>query len=232
MSRHVLLTGFEPFGTHPVNPSELLVRSLEGRVIGGRAVAVRILPVETRTLRDNLDAALRAEQPEFVIGIGYAPGRFSLALERAALNVLHFSIPDAVGTMRKNDTVQRGGPEARLSTIPLDEIVEAWTAAGVPGYISNSGGTYICNQWLYEALALTTNSTPPIPIGFIHVPTLPPQAAQMGAERTPSMSLELMRRGVETAIEAIGHWLAAKPPGAQRPGDKVWIPRGLREVER
>jgi pyrrolidone-carboxylate peptidase len=30
-----LLTGFEPFGAHS-NPSELLVRSLDGRAIGGR----------------------------------------------------------------------------------------------------------------------------------------------------------------------------------------------------
>jgi hypothetical protein len=52
VSRHVLLTGFEPFGPRVVNPSDLLARSLEGQAIGGRALAVRILPVETRTLRD------------------------------------------------------------------------------------------------------------------------------------------------------------------------------------
>jgi hypothetical protein len=41
VSRHVLSTGFEPFGPHAVNLSELLARSLEGRVIGGRAGAMR-----------------------------------------------------------------------------------------------------------------------------------------------------------------------------------------------
>ncbi|MEA2718759.1 MAG: pyroglutamyl-peptidase [Candidatus Eremiobacteraeota bacterium] len=230
MSRHVLLTGFEPFGTHTVNPSEMLVRSLEGRVIGGRAVAVRVLPVETRTLRQRTEAALREERPEIVIGVGYAPGRPSLALERAALNVLDFTIPDAAGTMRTDDPVLPGGPDARLSTLPLAAIIEAWTAAGIPGYVSNSAGTYICNQWLYEALALTAGSAPPAVAGFVHVPALPAQALAMGADRTPSMTLDLMRRGLETAIEAIALSLDTKPAGAApRNDDKVWItPRTTR----
>ena len=233
MSRHVLLTGFEPFGPHPVNPSELLVRSIEGKIVGGRAIAVRVFPVETRTMRDRLEAVLREEQPEFVIGTGFAPGRASLAVERAALNVLDFAIPDAVGTMRKNDPVERGGPDARLATLPLDEILTAWAGVGVPGYVSNSAGTYLCNQWLYEALALTANAAPPVPVGFVHLPALPAQALQLGAETTPSMSLELMRRGIEAAIEAVALWLESKPAApAKRAGSQVWIPRGLREVER
>lgn len=233
MSRHVVLTGFEPFGPHKVNPSELLVRSLEGRVVAGRVIVVRVLPVETRTLRDRLEKLFGEEQPEFVIGVGYAPGRTSLAVERIAANILDFDIPDAVGTMRKNDPVQRGGPDGRLSTLPLTEIVEGWRAVGVPGYVSDTAGTYLCNQWLYDALSLTANASPPIPAGFIHVPALPAQAAELGADRTPSMSLELMRKGLESAIETIVPWLEAKPaPAQQRPGGQMWIPRGLREVER
>ena len=98
VSRHVLLTGFEPFGTHLVNPSELLARSLEGRVVAGRATAVRIFPVETRTLRNRIDAAIHEVQPEFIVGTGFSAGRV------------------AVGTMRKDDVIQRGGPDARLTT--------------------------------------------------------------------------------------------------------------------
>lgn len=234
MSRHVLLTGFEPFGPHLVNPSEMLARSFDARVIGGRTVVARVLPVETRSLRERLEAAIHEVKPEYVVGLGYGPGRAALALERAALNVLDFDLPDAVGTVRKNDAIARGGPDARLATAPLTEIVDAWKAVGVPGYVSNSAGTYLCNQWLYEALALTTNASPPIPVGFIHLPALPAQAVELGAERTPSMTLELARKGVETALEAIALWLQSRPaaPTPQRGGAQVWIPRGLREVER
>jgi pyroglutamyl-peptidase len=232
VSRKVLLTGFEPFGPHLVNPSELLVRSLEGRSIGGCTVAVRVFPVETRTLRDRIEAALAEERPAFVLGVGLAAGRAALALERVALNVLDFEIPDAAGTMRKNDAVQRGGPDARFATLSPAEILAAWAAAGVPGYLSNTAGTYICNQWLYETLALTANASPPIPVGFIHLPALPAQAVQLGADRTPSMTLDLMRRGIETAIETTAPLLESKPAPPQRAGDAVWFPRGLREVER
>ena len=232
MSRKVLLTGFEPFGPHLVNPSELLVRSLEGRTVGGCIVGVRVIPVETRTLQDRIATALREEQPEFVIGVGLAAGRAALSVERVAVNVLDFGFPDAVGTMRKNDPVQRGGPDGRLSTLPLTEIVAAWGEAGVPGYLSESAGTYLCNQWLYETLALTANAAPPILAGFIHVPALPAQAVQLGASGTPSMTLDLMRRGLETAIETIAPLLDTKPAPPQRAGDKLWFPRGLREVER
>jgi pyroglutamyl-peptidase len=232
VSRHVLLTGFEPFGPHPVNPSELLVRSFEGRVVGGRAIDTRVFPVETRTLSDRIAAALQETQPEFVIGIGFAPGQPALAVERIAVNLLDFDMPDAVGTVRKDDPIQRGGPDGRFATLPLNEIVEAWTEIGIPGYVSDSAGTYLCNQWLYDALALTTNASPPVPAGFIHVPALPAQAVQMGADRTPSMTLDLMRRGIETAIETVGQWLEAKPPTPARAPQQLWIPRGLRQVER
>ncbi|GAC1411854.1 MAG: pyroglutamyl-peptidase I [Candidatus Velthaea sp.] len=232
MSKHVLLTGFEPFGDFKVNPSELLVRSLEGRMIAGRLVAVRVLPSETRALRDRLEAAILEEQPEFVIGTGLAAGRAALALERAALNVLDFPIPDAVGTQRKNDTIARGGPDARLASLPLDQIVESWHANGVPGYISNTAGTYLCNQWLYEGLALTTNSAPPTPVGFVHLPCLPGQANDAGAERMPSMALELMRKGIESLIETVITWIESRPASPAKATGQMWIPRGIREVER
>jgi pyroglutamyl-peptidase len=232
VSRHVLLTGFEPFGSQPIDPSEMLVRSVEGRVIRGRAIAVRIFPAETRTLRNRLEAALAEERPEIVIGTGYAPGAAALSLERAALNVLDID-PDAVGTTRKNEMVQTGGPDARLTTLPLAEILGAWDAVGVPGYVSHSAGTGLCNQWLYEALALTAGSEPPVPAGLIRLPALPAQAVQLGAERTPSMTLELMRRGLETALETLAMWLERQPAAPARPASgQVWIPRGLRQLER
>jgi len=216
-----------------VNPSEMLVRSLEGRLIAGRLIVIRVLPSETRTMHERLETALHEEQPELVIGIGLAAGRASLALERVAVNVLDFSMPDAVGVARKDDVVARGGPDARIATIPFREIVETWKSSGIPGYVSNSAGTYLCNQWLYETLSLTGAATPPIPTGFVHVPLLPGQAMEAGAENTPSMALDTMRRGIESMIETIVPWIEARPhEKLPKSGPSVWIPRGLREVER
>lgn len=228
MSRHVLLIGFEPFGPHRVNPSELLVRSFEGRTVAGQAIGVRVFPVETRPLRARLEAVLREERPAVVLGVGYAPGRAALALERAALNVLDFPLADSAGTMPKGEPIAPDGPDARFASLPLNEIVAGWIALGVAGYVSNSAGTYLCNQWLYEALALTADAAPPVPTGFLHVPALPAQANELGAERTPSMTLDLMRRGLESALETIAAWRAATPAAAppSRVAQAMWIPRG------
>jgi pyroglutamyl-peptidase len=228
VSRHVLLTGFEAFGPHAVNPSELLARSFEGRVIGGRTVAVRIFPVETRTLRRRLTSALAEVRPEFAIGLGLAAGRAALGIERVAVNVLDFDLPDIAGETRRSEPVESGGPDGRLATLPVSEVASAWTAAGVPGYVSDSAGTYLCNQWLYEALGLGAAATPRVPAGFVHLPVLPQQAAQLGADRTPSMSLELMRSGIEIAIETTASWLDAKPASTARPtAAQAWIPRTM-----
>src|SRR5260370_31325906 len=41
----ILVTGFEPFGGHPSNPSEEIAKSVDGRVIGGLTLRAAILPV-------------------------------------------------------------------------------------------------------------------------------------------------------------------------------------------
>ena len=234
MSKHVLLAGFEPWGEFKVNPSELLSRSFDGRLIAGRLVVSRIFPVETKLLEDRLRQILTEEQPEVVIGTGLANGRSALALERLGINLLDFSKPDAVGNTRHNDPIQRGGPEARLSTLPLDAIKTAWDEQGVPGYVSNDPGTFICNQFIYLSLGLAAEHNPPPVCGFVHLPCLPVQAIERGPERTPSVSLETMRKGIETMIEMIVPWLEARPIErvTARGTGSVWIPRGLREVER
>jgi pyroglutamyl-peptidase len=233
VSKHVLVTGFEPFDDFRVNPSELLVRNLDGRLIAGRLVVGRVLPVETRTLQSRLEEILHEERPEIIIGTGLAAGRAALALERVGINLVDFARPDNVGTMRKNEPILKGGPEARLSTLPLDQIVASWTETGVPGYISNSAGTFLCNQFLYVASGLAAELTPPALCGFVHLPCLPGQALDLGAERTPSMSFDLMKKAMESLIETIVPWIDSRPlERVQRPASQVWIPRGLKEVER
>jgi pyroglutamyl-peptidase len=238
VARNVLLTGFEPFGGEKVNPSELVARSFEGRSIAGRPLAVRVFPVETRNIGERLQRAVAETSADILICLGQAGGRNAMAVERVAVNVLDFKEPDNVGVMRRNDAIQLGGPDARLSPLPFAEIVSAWKEHGVPGYVSNSAGTYLCNQVLYEALGLAENVTPPIVAGFVHLPYVPAQAAALGAESTPSMSLEVMKRGIEILIETVVPWVEQRTPdrGAARlstsKGPQMWIPRGVKEVER
>jgi pyroglutamyl-peptidase len=124
--------------------------------------------------------------------------------------------------------------------MPFSEIINAWAESGIPGYVSNTAGTYICNQTLYEALGIAEAASPPIVAGFVHLPYLPAQAGAIGAERTPSMALEMMKRAMEILIETVVPWVEQRTPdrGPARPaataakGPQMWIPRGVKEVER
>jgi pyroglutamyl-peptidase len=236
VAKHVLITGFEPFGGGTVNPSELVARSLEGRLIAGRLVVTRILPVETRNVRERLERALDEERPDIAICMGLASGRNAIALERVAVNVLDFDRADNVGVVRKHEAIARGGPDARISSLPFDIIIASWNESGVPGYVSNSAGTYICNQALYELLGATQAAASPILAGFVHLPYLPAQAIDAGPETNPSMPLELMKRAMELLIETVVPWVENRTPergaAARPPGSKMWIPRGVKEVER
>ncbi|MGZ3496020.1 MAG: pyroglutamyl-peptidase I [Vulcanimicrobiaceae bacterium] len=235
MAKRVLITGFEPFGGGTVNPSELVAHSLEGRLIAGRPIVTRILPVETRNVHERLERTILDEQPDLVICTGQAGGRAAVALERVAVNVLDFEQPDNVGVVRKNEPIVRGGPDARISNLPFEKIVEAWNENGVPGYVSNSAGTYICNQTLYEVLGLVEGAVPPMVAGFVHLPYLPAQAIDAGAESSPSMSFDLMKRAMEILIETVIPWIDNRTPErglVRSSGPKMWIPRGVKEVER
>ncbi len=204
-------------------------------MIAGRPVAVRVFPVETRNIRERMEQALLQEDPDVVICMSQTGGRTSLTLERVAVNVLDFESADNVGVMRKSDPVARGGPEARLSNIPFDRIIEAWHANGLPAYVSNSAGTFVGNQVLYETLALTESASMPVIVGLVHLPFLPAQAIAAGSEANPSMSLDMMKKGIETLIETVVPWVEQRTPEAkkaQEKGRSMWIPRGVKEVER
>ena len=215
----------------------MVARSLDGRMISGRSLAVRVIPVETRNVRERFEQALVQDDPDIAIILAQAGGRSALAMERVAVNVLDFEIPDNVGVMRKGDVITRGGADARLSNLPFANVLEAWHANGVPGYVSNTAGTFIGNQALYEMLGLTETSAPPVVTGLVHLPFLPAQAIAAGSESNPSMSFDLMKKGIELMIETLVPWVEQRTPDAKAAqarsqGKSLWIPRGVKEAER
>lgn len=202
MAKYVLLTGFEAFGGARINPSEAIVRSLEGSVIAGLVVRTCVLPVEADRAVRHLHEAVAGCRPSLTVSLGQAMGRAAIALERVARNVLDFDIPDNAGAILRGLPVLAGGPPTRTSTLPLESILEQWSRHGIPGYVSESAGTYVCNQVFYALQTLAAESNPAMPSGFVHLPALPEQAVAAGAERTPSMSFDLMKRAIEILVEA------------------------------
>lgn len=203
----ILVTGFEPFGSHTVNPSQELAKSLDGRRIGNCAVATAVLPVHHLEASRHVSALLGEMAPVAVVHLGLAEGRARLGLERAALNVMDYRIPDNAGYVAQSEPCAPGGPAAYFASLPLQEMLAALLEEGVPAYVSNTAGTYLCNQTMYATLHEIATRELTARAGFIHLPLLPAMVAASRLDQ-PSMDLALMLRGVETALRVVAEAVA------------------------
>jgi pyroglutamyl-peptidase len=195
----LLLTGFEPFGSEVVNPSIRVAQALQGRRIGGvQVVAVQLPCVFGRAL-EVLTAALDHSAPQLVLALGQAGGRVDLSLERVAINVDDARMADNAGAQPIDEPVQRDGPAAYFSTLPIKAMVAAVRAAGLPASISQSAGTFVCNHVFY-GLMHRLQSRPGVRGGFMHLPLLSEQAARRGG--MASLPLDAMVDGVQVALKA------------------------------
>lgn len=203
----ILVTGFEPFGPHTVNPSQELAKLLDGRRIGSCAVAGIVLPVHHLEASRHMSALLGELQPVAVVHLGLAEGRARLGLERVALNVMDYRIPDNAGYRAEGEPCVPEGPAAYFASLPLPEMLLALTAEGIPAYVSNTAGTYLCNQTLYQTLHEIATRELAIRAGFVHLPLLPAMVAASNLDQ-PSMDLPLVLRGVETLLRVVAEAVA------------------------
>lgn len=196
----VLVTGFGPFADQPVNPSGQLATQLDGGRIAGEQVFGLLLPVATDRVAAELDRALDRLDPRVVLVLGLAPGRPAPALERLAVNVRDFPVPDVDGVCSVDQPVVPGAPAAYLATLPIKAVLAAWRQAGVPGYVSNTAGTYVCNQTYYLARHRTGATCR---VGLVHLPPTPESAAANAAclPATTTLPLPVALQAVTLALQ-------------------------------
>ncbi len=194
----ILITGFAPFGGQTVNPAYEAVRILPDTV-GGAALIKAELPVVFRKAGEVLYELMDRCRPDAVILVGQAGGRDAISLERVAINVMDASAPDNEGNLPVDEPVAEDGPAAYFSTLPLRAMEEAILNKEIPCRISNTAGTYVCNDLMYRLLHKAAREGLKIPAGFIHVPYLPEQTDPS----MPSMPLEMIAGALETAVEVL-----------------------------
>jgi len=199
----VLVTGFGPYGKERTNPTWEVAKLLNGRLISGCRIKGVRLKVSTREVSRDIPRLIDSLRPKLVLNLGLAPGRMDLSVERVAVNVADFSIPDASRSKPVDAPIDPNGPTAYLASIPIKKIVAALLSNGIPASVSNTAGMYLCNFIMYTSLNHIAKNRFHAKAGFIHVPNLPSQAAEKylkSKTQTPSMSLETMRKGIEITI--------------------------------
>ena len=197
-----LITGFEPFGGDASNPSAEIARDFDGRRIGGVPVVARILPVDMAALDGALAAVWHEVDPVAMVLLGLAPGETVIRLERVALNLADFGIPDNAGLRAVDRTLVPKSDAALWTRLPLRAIQDKLLAAGIPARLSETAGTYLCNAAMYRALARLPRR---VPCGFIHLPLTPDEVAtrlrrDSGAPNLASMALSVQRKAIEIAL--------------------------------
>jgi len=217
----LLVTGFEPFGGHPVNPAERLVRRLADAPPQGGVVSTRVLPVVYRGAFAPLREALESERFHAALLLGLGAGRATLDFERFAVNWRGSSTPDNDGLRVAGEKVDLAGPAAYFATVPVEELVVAARAAGAPAAASSHAGTYICNQVFYQALRHCDLASLRCRVGFVHLPYLPEQASA----GEPAVSEDAMAAGLAAALEHLASLHQPAAPvgddGPPRPSDTL-----------
>ena len=203
----ILVTGFDPFGGEPTNPSWEAVRRLPDEVAGAQVVKVQIHTVFERS-KDDVRTAILEHDPDVIVCVGQAGGRYSVSPERVAINMDDGRIPDNDGFQPIDVPVYEDGPPAYFSTLPIKAMVTAMIGAGVPAAVSNTAGTYVCNHVMYTALYLVDHEFPGKRAGFVHVPYLPEQVLDKPNE--PSLGLDQLVTALTAGLEAIVEY-ADKP---------------------
>ena len=201
-TRAILVTGFEPFAGFGRNPSAEIATALDGTAIDGCPVVGRVLPVTLEGLDAALDHALSGIDPRAVVALGLAADESAIRLERVAVNLADFTIPDNAGLRARERKLDPAGPDARVSRLPLGAIRAALLARGIPARLSNSAGTYLCNQTMYTTLHALARRGHSCRAGFVHLPLLPAMVASSGLEQ-PSMDVGLMVRAIEVALGVV-----------------------------
>ena len=195
--KHLLITGFDPFGGETVNPSWEAVSRLPD-VVGDYRLTKLQIPTIFGAAADTVLAAAAKDVPDVILCVGQAGGRDAVTPERVAINMASAKIPDNAGNIPVETPVIPGAPDGIFSTVPVAAMAEAITAAGLPGKISNTAGTFVCNDTLFRLLHRYAGT--PVRAGFVHVPWLPEQAK----EGAPSMALEAIIAALTAAIVALG----------------------------
>ena len=195
----ILLTGFDPFGGEAVNPAEEAVKRVRDNINGAEVIKITIPTVQTKSV-EAIEKAIELHNPDIVISVGQAGGRFDITPERVAINIDDFRIPDNEGNQPTDKIIQEDGKAAYFSNLPVKAMVKHMNDNGIPATLSNTAGTFVCNHVMYGILYMIDKKYPNIKGGFIHIPYMTSQV--IDKKNTPFMSLDEIVKGLELCLEA------------------------------
>jgi len=206
MSEIVVLTGFEPFADFQVNPSWEAAKTFEGKEISSFKVKSFQIPLAYKEIKSKITRIIDTQKPAVIISLGqsYRP---LISLEKIAINFADLTESTILYNCRtrpKDETLERNAPAAYFTTLPIRKIFSKLRQNGIPAEISYTAGAFGCNQIFFHTMHKVCSDKLDMCAGFIHVPCLPSQAAQLQKRRKgkiPSMDLDTTAKAVKIAVK-------------------------------
>jgi pyroglutamyl-peptidase len=165
MMRRVLVTGFEPFNEHAVNPSQTIAERLSGSIVGDVNVVGLTLPVEWGKDTELMFSAISDVDPVAIISLGLDATAQGLKVEMFAIN------HRIVAEDQTLEPIVPDGPAAYFATVDVDRVGKAMgKQACVPVIRHGYAGSYLCNHIFYQTLHHTHLQRSRTKVGFIHIP--------------------------------------------------------------
>jgi pyroglutamyl-peptidase len=197
--KKLLLTGFEPFLEFPINPTADIAKDLNGEQINDYEIIGDILTVDFHQSGIEMMDKIKEHNPDIVVAIGLAGGRNCVTPERVAINC-NDGPKDNRGYEPKGERIFSEGPDAYFSTLPIYEMVQSMKEAGLPAKISNTAGTYLCNNVMYHALHYFSEQQLDRKAGFIHIPASHALAVEKNMPSWPHVDLV---RAIRVALQCV-----------------------------
>jgi pyroglutamyl-peptidase len=166
----VLITGFGPFDNHDVNPSELIIESLNGSYMSDYQVIGIVLTVDFEDAVKEIKQAISKYNPDLIISFGLAPSATKIRVETIGINIRYN--PNTQNPLLSIKRVNKSGPFFTFSNIKIKDTVDAINNENIPCVQSYHAGLYVCNALFYDTLFYLYNKNLEIPMDFIHVPKL------------------------------------------------------------
>ncbi len=127
----VLITGFDPFGGESINPTLEAVKMIPENIEGAQVIKLEIPTVFRKSL-EKIEEKIEEINPDVVISIGQAGGRFGVTPERVAINMDDARIEDNEGNQPIDISIYEDGESAYFSNLPIKAMVKEMVDNGIP----------------------------------------------------------------------------------------------------
>ena len=197
----ILVTAFDAFLKVKQNCTVAVLQRLP-MDFGNDQLYPHLLPTEFAKAGTRIAALLSEIVPDIAVSLGMAPNSSVVQLERFAVNLVDTRYPDNAGYKADEEVIQALAPTA-YQVPGLASLRDALRKVGIAAAVSNSAGTFVCNNTMYRALDTIQHRGLATRYLFIHLPALPAEVAARTEDNRngPSCALETMVDAVRYAIE-------------------------------